>query len=69
MEERTVHIPNITCEHCVNTIRLEAGEIEGVKAVEGDAEKKSVTFRWEPPADWEKIAKLLTEIGYPPKGQ
>jgi copper chaperone CopZ len=66
MEEKTVHIPSISCGHCLMTIRREVGEISGVKTVEGNAHLKNVTFRWNEPATWESIREMLEELGFPP---
>jgi copper chaperone CopZ len=65
MEEKSVHIPAISCGHCVMTIKREIGELEGVKSVDGDEKTKMVTFEWENPANWDKIADTLKEAGYP----
>lgn len=65
MEEKTVHIPAISCGHCVMTIKREIGELEGVKSVEGDEKTKMVTVEWEDPATWDKISETLKEVGYP----
>lgn len=65
MQEKTVHIPKISCGHCVAAIKREAGEIEGVASVEGDIATKNITFRFGPPATWEEISAVLAELGYP----
>ncbi|MFO7962865.1 MAG: heavy-metal-associated domain-containing protein [Desulfobacterales bacterium] len=65
MEKETLNVPNISCSHCVNTIKNELSEIDGVKQVEGDAEKKSVTVEWDSPATLDKIKSVLAEINYP----
>ncbi|MBW2623006.1 MAG: copper ion binding protein [Deltaproteobacteria bacterium] len=65
MEEKTVHVPAISCGHCVHTIKQEIGELEGVSAVDGSEETKDVNVKWDAPATWEKIAETLKEIGYP----
>lgn len=65
MEEKIVHIPAISCGHCVMTIKREVSELEGVKSVEGDEKTKMVTVEWENPASWDKIANTLKEAGYP----
>ena len=67
MDEKTVKVPNISCGHCVATIKREVGELDGVDSVEADAETKSVTVRFGPPVDWKRISALLDEIGYPPQ--
>ncbi len=47
------------------TIQREVGDLEGVKAVEGDPMKKKVTITWDNPATWEQISSTLEEVGYP----
>ncbi|HDY89682.1 MAG TPA: copper chaperone [bacterium] len=64
MEEKTVVIPNISCGHCIMTIKNELGNIEGVESVEGNPATKNVTITWQSPANWEKIVQTLNEIGY-----
>jgi len=36
MEKQTFIIPNISCGHCVMSIKSELNELDGVKSVEGD---------------------------------
>ncbi len=42
MAKETFTIPNISCGHCVNAIKNELSEMEGVKSVVGSPEAKSV---------------------------
>ena len=63
--EKTFNIPNISCGHCVNSIRNELPERESVRRVEGDAEKKSITVEWFSPLTEEEIRKILETINYP----
>jgi copper chaperone CopZ len=65
MGKETFTIPNISCGHCVMTIKNELGEIDGIQRVEGDADGKTVTVTWEPPATGEKIRTTLADINYP----
>lgn len=65
MEKQILKIPNITCNHCVMTIKNELSEIDGVSDVQGDAAGKSVTVQWDAPATLEKIKAALKEINYP----
>lgn len=67
MDSKTVNIPNISCGHCLATIKREAGEVAGVSSVEGDVESKQVTISWDAPASWEKIEAALKEAGYAPQ--
>jgi len=66
MRSKTVHIPSITCGHCVGTITRELSGLDGVASVNGDPASKKVTVEWDAPADWNEIEELLREIGYPP---
>lgn len=65
METKTLSIPNISCGHCVMSIKKELSEMEGVSKVEGDPASKSVTLAWDAPATLEKIKDTLKEINYP----
>ncbi|HJO61224.1 MAG TPA: heavy-metal-associated domain-containing protein [Desulfobacterales bacterium] len=65
MEKQKFSIPNISCGHCVMTIKNELSALEGVKAVEGDPAIKQITVEWEIPTTQEKIQGTLEEINYP----
>jgi copper chaperone len=65
MEKQTFTVQNITCGHCVMTIKNELSEIDGVKNVDGDPAAKSVIVEWDSPANEEKIREILKEINYP----
>jgi len=65
MNTLTLHVPNISCAHCVHTIKTEVGELPGVKTVEANEQTKVVTIAFDPPADRAGIEALLAEIDYP----
>jgi len=66
MSSKTVNIPNISCQHCTNTIERELSELKGVIKVKAEADTKMVTIEWDESAtDWNKIADLLDDIGFP----
>lgn len=65
METETFTIPNISCGHCVMTIKNELQELDGVSQVQGDPGTKTITVEWEAPVDRQKILDLLREINYP----
>ena len=65
METKTFSIPNISCGHCVMSIKNELGELDGVKRVDGDPQDKSITVEWEPPVTLDQIEAMLKEINYP----
>ena len=67
MEEKTVYISAISCEHCIKTITREVEDIEGVETVEGNLTSKTVRIRWSSPARWDSIKQTLDDIGYPPE--
>ena len=65
MEKTSFTIPNISCGHCVMSIKNELSDLEGVSAVDGDPDLKSMTVAWEAPATLEIIKAQLREINYP----
>lgn len=65
MEKKTFLVPNISCGHCVMTIKNELGDLEGISKVEGDPGKKEITVQWDAPATLDKIKETLKEINYP----
>lgn len=65
MSTVTYTVPNISCGHCVHTIKTELGTLAGVARVEAAADTKQVTVQYDPPADEAKIKSLLAEINYP----
>ena len=65
MEKQTFSVPNISCGHCVMSIKNELTELKGVKTVEGNPESKNITVEWEDPATVEMIKDKLAEINYP----
>lgn len=66
MKTVTYTIPNISCNHCVHTIKTEVGDVEGVKGVEASPQTKQVVISFDSPATEEQIIALLTDINYPP---
>ncbi len=65
MKQETFSIPNISCGHCTASIENELKELEGVTAVKGDIESRSVDIQWAAPATREQILAMLKEINYP----
>lgn len=68
MKTVTYNIPNISCGHCVYTIKMEVGDIVGVQSVEASANNKTATITFDDPASEEIIKELLTVINYPIEG-
>lgn len=66
MSEKRFQVPNISCQHCVMTIKRELSELEGVVSVDANADTKTVAVQWDAPASWDTIKELLTAINYAP---
>jgi copper chaperone CopZ len=67
MNRLELHIPAISCGHCVHTIQTELSELPGVQSVQGDPQTKHVIITFEAPATQQAIIALLNEIHYPPQ--
>lgn len=65
MATQSFSIPNISCGHCVMSIKNELGDLPGIKKVEGSPEKKQITVVFEPPATLDSIRNTLKEMNYP----
>ena len=65
MAKTTFSIPNISCGHCVMSIKNELSELDGVTSVEGNPETKSIDVEWNAPITEEKLKETLKEINYP----
>lgn len=59
-------VPNISCGHCVHTIKMEVGELAGVESVDASAETQEVAITFGDPASEDQIVSLMKEINYPP---
>ena len=64
----TYTVPAIDCEHCIHTVEMELGELEGVQAVKASLDGPKVDITFDAPATEEKIRALLAEINYPVAG-
>ena len=69
MSDKTVKVPNISCGHCVATVKRELAEIDGVEVVSAAHDTKEVRVEWDDGrTTWEAIASRLEEIHYPAAG-
>ena len=66
MTSKTFTVPNISCGHCTHAIKMELGEVPGVRKVEAEVDTKKVTVEWQEPANWDRIKAVLEEINYAP---
>ncbi len=62
---KTYTIPNIHCQHCVHTVKMELEELDGVEKVDVDLNTKKASVSMTSPEVEEEVLKTLTEIGYP----
>ena len=58
-------VPNISCGHCVHTIKTELSELPGLRRIEVDPTTKRVDVEFEAPATDESLRRALAEIDYP----
>ena len=64
---KTVHVPGISCGHCVTTIESELDDLNGVEDVKAEHISKQVTVSWDPEVmDWTVIEDKMEEINFPP---
>lgn len=68
MEQATLEAPDISCDHCIQSIRKAVEKLPGVTFVSGDPEAKRVVVQYDPqqtPIDGVEAA--MEEEGYPVK--
>lgn len=65
METVTLDIPNISCNHCLMTIKRETGLVEGAEFVNGDVGAKKVVVKVEDQDVLQSLKEALAEAGYP----
>ncbi len=65
VQELTLSIPDVSCEHCVKTINGALGSLQGVEAVSTDIPTKSVSLRYDPSkVSMKQIETTLDDAGY-----
>ena len=66
VEEVTLTTPDISCDHCIATIRKALSNRAGVQFVDGNARAKQVTIRYDPSVvELKAIEEAMEEEGYP----
>jgi copper chaperone CopZ len=65
----TVHIQNLKCGGCVNTISKKLNSLDDVSEVTIEVEDNSVTFEYSEAHTLEVVKKMLADIGYPEDGE
>lgn len=61
-ETRTYNVPDISCDHCKQSIEGEVSQLQGVASVEVDVQAKTVTVTGE--LDEQAIVSAIDEAGY-----
>ena len=65
IEDITLSVPDVSCEHCVKTIDGALGAMAGVEAVRTDLPTKTVRVRFEPErVSLHQIEATLDDAGY-----
>jgi copper chaperone len=66
MEAVTLSIPNISCDHCIQTIKGTATALPGVHWISGDIDAKTVRLEYDPQqTSLQQIEDALEEEEYP----
>ena len=65
VQEITLSVPDVSCEHCVKTVNGALGTLPGVEAVSTDIPTKSVSLRYDASQlSMEQIETTLDDAGY-----
>ena len=65
VQEITLSVPDVSCEHCVKTVNGALGTLPGVEAVSTDILTKSVSLRYDPDQlSMKQIETTLDDAGY-----
>lgn len=67
MKTFSYSIPNISCQHCLNTIKAALETLPGADFVEANIPSKTLTIEGSNELNDEAIRAKLIEIGFPAK--
>ena len=62
--DKKLIIPEISCQHCVDTIKKSLSEIENINLLEVDIDTKTVSIDYSNELDIDQIQNLLSDQGY-----
>lgn len=65
MPQMTLFAPDITCDHCISTIRKAVDGVEGAHFVSGDPDARAFVVDLERGAVLDQVAEVLAGEGYP----
>ena len=64
-----VHIQNLKCGGCINTITKKLTALDDVSEVSVEVEDSSITFEYSEAHTLDIVKKALADIGYPEDGE
>jgi len=67
--ETTIHIQNLKCGGCANTITKGISSIEAVQNVSVNVDESIVTFSYETEDQVNEVKNKLKSLGYPEDGE
>jgi copper chaperone len=66
LQDITLVAPDISCAHCVATIKRSLGDLDGVENVDVNMETKRIAIRFDPSRiSLDQIEATLDDEGYP----
>lgn len=67
--ETTIHIQNLKCGGCANTITKGIATIDSIQKISVNVEESSVTFSYENEGILDEVKSKLKTMGYPEDGE
>ena len=67
--ETTIHIQNLKCGGCANTITKGIATIDSIQNISVNVEESSVTFSYENEGILDEVKSKLKMMGYPEDGE
>ena len=67
--ETTIHIQNLKCGGCANTITKGISSIEAIQNVSVNVDESTVTFSYETEDQLNEVKNKLKSLGYPEDGE
>jgi copper chaperone len=66
MTQLTLEAPDISCDHCIQSIEKAVTKLPGVRFISGDPEGKRVVIAFDPAVvEQDAIEAAMEEEGYP----
>lgn len=65
IQDITLSVPDVSCEHCVHAINTSLGKLAGVEQVGTDIPTRTVHLRYHPgQVSLQQIEAVLDDVGY-----